>query len=80
MISQGSCAKKRRRHPSASMGGDIDNIFNERARRTVKHEEVYIQGYQVPDDAQAGLEEYFPFFTDRRYPSGLSIQDSQWNT
>ena len=50
------------------------NIFTERLRRTVKYEEVYIKGYQIPADARAGLGEYFPFYNDRRYHQALTYK------
>ena len=55
-------------------GRFFDNIFTERLWRTVKYEEVYIKGYQIPADAQAGLGEYFPFYNDRRYHQALSYK------
>lgn len=55
-------------------GRFFDNIFTERLWRTVKYEEVYIKGYQIPADAQAGLGEYFPFYNDRRYHQALAYK------
>ena len=55
-------------------GRFFDNIFTERLWRTVKYEEVYINGYQIPADAQAGLGEYFPFYNDRRYHQALAYK------
>ena len=55
-------------------GRAFDNIFTERLWRTVKYEEVYIKGYQIPADAQAGLGEYFPFYNDRRYHQALAYK------
>ena len=40
----------------------------------VKYEDVYIKGYQIPADAQAGLGEYFPFYNDRRYHQALAYK------
>ncbi len=56
-------------------GRFFDNIFTERLWRTVKYEEVYIKGYQIPADAQAGLGEYFPFYNDRRYHPRMATQN-----
>jgi len=53
-------------------GRFLDNIFTERLWRTVKYEDVYIKGYRIPADAQAGLGEYFPFYNDRRYHQALA--------
>jgi putative transposase len=55
-------------------GRAFDNIFTERLWRTVKYEEVYIKGYQVPRDAQTGLGEYFPFYNNRRYHQALAYK------
>ena len=55
-------------------GRVFDNIFTERLWRTVKYEEVYIKGYQIPVDAKAGLGEYFPFYNDRRYHQALAYK------
>lgn len=55
-------------------GRFFDNIFTERLWRSVKYEEVYIKGYQIPADAQAGLGEYFPFYNDRRYHQALAYK------
>ncbi len=55
-------------------GRVFDNIFTERLWRTVKYEEVYIKGYQIPSDAQAGLGKYFPFYNDRRYHQALAYK------
>ena len=55
-------------------GRCFDNIFTERLWRTVKYEEVYIKGYQIPADAQAGLGAYFTFYNDRRYHQALAYK------
>lgn len=55
-------------------GRFFDNIFTERLWRSVKYEEVYIKGYRIPADAQAGLGEYFPFYNDRRYHQALAYK------
>ena len=55
-------------------GRAFDNIFTERLWRTVKYEDVYIKGYQIPADAQAGLGGYFPFYNDRRYHQALAYK------
>ena len=55
-------------------GRAFDNIFTERLWRTVKYEEVYLKGYQVPRDAQTGLGGYFPFYNERRYHQALAYK------
>ena len=67
----------RRKGVAISMDGKgraFDNIFTERLWRTVKYEEVYIKGYQIPRDAQVGLDEYFPFYNGRRYHQALAYK------
>lgn len=64
-------------HIAISMDGRgrvFDNIFTERLWRTVKYEEVYIKGYQIPADAKTGLGRYFPFYNDRRYHQALAYK------
>jgi putative transposase len=43
-----------------------DNVFVERLWRTVKYEDVYLKGYEVVPQLQAGLEAYFPFYNEVR--------------
>ena len=47
-------------------GRALDNIFVERLWRTVKYENIYLQGYQTIPEAQAGLREYFDFYNMER--------------
>jgi putative transposase len=47
-------------------GRALDNIFTERLWRTVKYEEVYLNDYQMPKQALAGLTTYFDFYNYRR--------------
>ena len=47
-------------------GRAYDNIFVERLWRTVKYEEVYLNDYQTPREAQAGLASYFDFYNNER--------------
>ena len=49
-----------------SAGRVYDNIFVERLWRSVKYEEVYLNDYQTPAQAQAGLGWYISFYNDDR--------------
>jgi putative transposase len=55
-------------------GRCLDNVFVERLWRTVKHEDVYIKGYETVPQLQAGLGAYFPFYNERRPHQSLGYQ------
>lgn len=55
-------------------GRALDNIFVERLWRTVKYENVYLQGYQTIPEAQAGLREYFDFYNMQRGHQSLGYK------
>jgi putative transposase len=57
-----------------SRGRAFDNIFTERLWRTVKYEDVYIQGYQTMIEAQPGLGKYFPFYNNERFHQSLGYR------
>ena len=46
-------------------GRAFDNIFVERLWRSVKHEDVYLNGYATMGELMAGLTEYFAFYNRR---------------
>ena len=52
-------------------GRALDNVFIERLWRTVKYNNIYIKGYETIPEAQAGLEEYFEYYDERRPHSSL---------
>ena len=52
-------------------GRALDNVFIERLWRSVKHEEVYLKGYETVADAERGLGSYFAFYNDRRRHQSL---------
>lgn len=52
-------------------GRALDNVFIERLWRSVKHEEVYLRGYETVADAERGLESYFAFYNQRRRHQSL---------
>lgn len=47
-------------------GRALDNVFVERLWRTVKYEEVYLQGYHDGHEAHTGLSRYFLFYNEHR--------------
>ena len=49
-----------------------DNIFVERLWRSVKYENVYLNGYQSIAEAKEGLRQYFEFYNKQRYHEALA--------
>lgn len=47
-------------------GRALDNIFVERLWRSVKHEDVYLKGYNTVAELTLGLTEYFVFYNNER--------------
>jgi putative transposase len=52
-------------------GRALDNIFVERLWRSVKYEDVYLQGYAGVPDLLLGLASYFEFYNAERYHQSL---------
>jgi putative transposase len=52
-------------------GRAFDNIFVERLWRSVKYEEVYLKDYRNVAEAREGLQQYFPFYNERRIHQAL---------
>lgn len=55
-------------------GRALDNVFIESAEggwRSVKHEEVYLRGYDTVAEARAGIASYFAFYNGRRRHASL---------
>jgi putative transposase len=48
-------------------GRALDNVFVERLWRSVKYENIYIQGYESVLDLHRGLARYFAFYNDASY-------------
>lgn len=58
------------RNISISMDGRgraYDNIFVERLWRSVKYEDIYLNGYQNMQEAREGLRKYFWFYNGERF-------------
>lgn len=57
-----------------SRGRALDNIFVERLWRTVKYEDVYLNGYETPRDVFRGLGQYFAFYNGERLHQSLGYR------
>jgi putative transposase len=44
----------------------MDNVFIERLWRSLKHEDIYLQGYADGREAHAGIASWFAFYNSRR--------------
>ena len=55
-------------------GRAYDNIFVERLWRSVKYEDVYLNGYETMPEAKAGLEKYFDLYNRERFHQSLEYQ------
>jgi len=55
-------------------GRAFDNIFVERLWRSVKYEEVYLKDYRDVAEARAGLQQYFPFYNQKRVHQALDYR------
>lgn len=55
-------------------GRALDNIFVERLWRSVKHEDVYLKGYDTVPELQLGLTEYFLFYNRERTHQSLDYR------
>jgi putative transposase len=53
-------------------GRAFDNIFVERFWRTIKYEDIYINGYETIEELEAGLKEYFYVYNFERRNSSLA--------
>jgi putative transposase len=52
----------------------LDNVFVERLWRSVKHEDVYVWGYEAVPALEAGLGRYFPFYNEERPHQSLGYR------
>jgi len=55
-------------------GRALDNVFVERLWRSVKYEDIYIQGYDTVTDLRLGLAKYFAFYNDERPHQSLDYR------
>jgi putative transposase len=55
-------------------GRALDNIFVERLWRSVKYEDIYLNGYYSIPEAELGLEGYFEFYNNERLHQALKYR------
>jgi putative transposase len=55
-------------------GRCLDNVFVERLWRTVKYEDIYLNGYEAVPQLETGLGRYFPFYNEGRLHQGLGYR------
>ena len=64
-------------HISISMDGRgrwRDNVHIERLWRTVKYEDIYLQGYEDIGSLKRGLRSYFKFYNQERFHQNLDYE------
>lgn len=55
-------------------GRALDNVFVERLWRSVKHEDIYLRGYETASELYRGLIRYFHYYNHQRPHQGLDYQ------
>jgi putative transposase len=55
-------------------GRALDNVFVERLWRSVKYEDIYIQGYDTVPELHRGLARYFAFYNHERLHQSLDYR------
>ncbi len=55
-------------------GRYLDNIFVERLWRTIKQENIYLNSYQNVLETKTGLNNYFPFYNNKRRHQSLDYR------
>ena len=55
-------------------GRALDNVFIERLWRSVKYENIYLQGYETAVELERGLASYFDFYCYERLHMALGYQ------
>ena len=55
-------------------GRCLDNVFVERLWRSLKYENVYLQGYETLREARAGIGSYFAYYNEERPHQALGYQ------
>jgi putative transposase len=55
-------------------GRCLDNVFVERLWRTVKYENIYLEGYDSVPGLEKGLGKYFPFYNHERLHQSLAYR------
>jgi len=55
-------------------GRALDNVFIERLWRNVKHEDIYLRGYETVSELYRGLIRYFHYYNHQRPHQGLGYR------
>jgi putative transposase len=55
-------------------GRALDNVFVERLWRSVKHEDIYLRGYETAPELYRGLIRYFHYYNHERPHQGLGYR------
>jgi putative transposase len=55
-------------------GRALDNVFVERLWRSVKYENVYLNDYETPREAESGLADYFEYYNHQRPHQALDYR------
>ncbi|SIO06616.1 Integrase core domain-containing protein [Singulisphaera sp. GP187] len=55
-------------------GRGLDNVFVERLRRSLKHENIYLKAYCIARELEAGLERWFAFYNHERLHQSLAYR------
>ena len=55
-------------------GRALDNVFVERLWRSVKHEDIYLRGYETAPELYRGLIRYFHYYNHQRPHQGLAYR------
>ena len=55
-------------------GNPSDKVFTERLWRSIKYESIYIKGYQIMREADAGINEYIEFYYRLRFHKSLDYR------
>jgi putative transposase len=55
-------------------GRCLDNVFVERLWRTLKYEDIYLNGYETVPQLETGLGQYFPFYNEERLHQSLDYR------
>ena len=50
----------------------MDNVFIERLRRSLKHEDIYLKGYADVREARVGISSWIAFYNGRRPHQALA--------
>jgi putative transposase len=52
----------------------MDNMFIERLRRSLKHEDIYLKGYADGREARAGIAKWTEFYNEQRSHQALGYR------